>query len=238
MRYLMTFSYDGSLFHGFQRQKDVKNVQGTLEKALSDYFEREIVIKGSGRTDAYVHAFGQCAHFDINRAICFNDKLKLNKILAGEIIIKKLKRVDDSFHARFSVKSKTYCYVINTDKEQKNDKCYFSSFFKLDLKKMKNASKMFIGTHDFQNYVSGKRDDYITHISKIKISKKKNLIKMTFVGSGFYRYMVRHLAGALYDVGRGKVNENTLKDMLDNPSISKQLTVMVPNGLYLVKIKY
>ena len=76
MRYLIRFSYDGTKFHGFQRQNDVKNVQGTLERVLSDVFESDIVIKGSGRTDAGVHANGQCAHFDIDKKITKEDVVK------------------------------------------------------------------------------------------------------------------------------------------------------------------
>lgn len=238
MRYLLTFSYDGSLFHGFQRQKGIKNVQSTLENALSKYLNASITVKGSGRTDAFVHATSQCAHFDTDYKLSVTDKRRINNMLDGEIVLKSLKKVPDTFHARFSVKNKTYCYVINTLKTKRNDNYYFTSLFKLDLKKMQEASKLFIGTHDFQNFVSGKRDDYITYIDKIKIYRKNNLIIFKFQGSGFYRYMVRHLVGALYDVGRGKVSQDIIKYMLDNPHIHKQLTVMIPNGLYLVKVKY
>ena len=81
MRYLIKFSYDGTKFHGFQRQNDVKNVQKTLEDALSKILDTEIVIKGSGRTDAGVHALGQCAHFDYDGKFTSKKVYELNKIL-------------------------------------------------------------------------------------------------------------------------------------------------------------
>ena len=80
MRYLIKFSYDGTRFHGFQRQKDVKNVQGTLEVVLSKVLDEPITIKGSGRTDAGVHALGQCAHFDYDGKFTSKEVYELNKI--------------------------------------------------------------------------------------------------------------------------------------------------------------
>lgn len=238
MRYLIYFSYDGSLFHGLERQKDVKSVQKTLEDALSNVLKENIVIKASGRTDALVHALKQSAHFDYKGKLPYNIKNKLNKVLKKEIVIKKIKRKDSHFHARFNVKKKIYRYIINIDYNKKNDHYYFSTKYNLDLKKMKECKKLFLKKHDFHNFVSGDRINYESYIYKIKIKKRNNFIIMEFVGKGFYRYMVRHLAGALFDVGRGKVNIKTIKDMLDYPSIPKQLTVLPAYGLYLVDVKY
>ena len=113
MRYLIKFSYDGTKFHGFQRQNDVKNVQGTLERVLSDVIDNEIVIKGSGRTDAGVHANTQCAHFDTDKKITKEDISIINRLLNDEIVIKKWQIVKDDFHARHDVKWKKYVYKVN-----------------------------------------------------------------------------------------------------------------------------
>ena len=113
MRYLIKFSYDGTKFHGFQRQNNEKSVQGTLEKVLSDVFDMDIVIKGSGRTDAGVHALAQCAHFDAPKKVTREDINIINRILNDEIVIKSCKMVKDNFHARHDVKSKKYVYMIN-----------------------------------------------------------------------------------------------------------------------------
>ena len=91
MRYLIKFGYDGTKFHGFQRQNDVKNVQGTLENVLSKVLKSNILIKGSGRTDAGVHAHMQCAHFDYDGSVSNKDIDKINILLNNEIIIKKVK---------------------------------------------------------------------------------------------------------------------------------------------------
>ena len=237
MRYLMVFGYDGSKFNGFQRQKDVKNVQGTIEEALSKILNDKIVIKGSGRTDAGVHAINQCAHFDYSKINTNNLKKQLNNKFNDEIIIKKIKKVNNDFHARFSVKYKEYYYIINQNKNRKDDKYYYTTYKDLNINKMKEASKLFLGSHDFENFVSGERDDYETFINKINITEKNDFLIFKFRGVGFYRYMVRHLVGALYDVGRGKLNIDELQQQIDKKVI-KESSVLPAFGLYLVKIKY
>lgn len=238
MRYLLTFSYDGSKFHGLERQKDVKTIQGFLEEKISTILKENICIKASGRTDRYVHAIAQTAHFDTDKSLSKDFLKQLNEALDEEIIVKSIKKVRKDFHARFSVKKKTYRYVINIDKENRNDMYEYTSYYSLNIKRMQKASLLFLGTHDFRNFISGTRDDYATHIFKIKIRKKKNKITLEFTGTGFYRYMVRHLTGALYDVGRGKIDKEVIEEMLHDKETRKQVTVMPANGLYLVSVKY
>ena len=239
MRYLIKFSYDGIKFHGFQRQKNEKNVQGTLEKVLSGVLEESIVIKGSGRTDAGVHAKAQCSHFDVNKKITKEDINIINRILNEEIVIKNYKLVKNDFHARHDVKYKKYVYKLNIgDFDKAKEGYYYQKKLKLDFSSMKKAIKLFIGTHDFRNFVSGLRHDYTTTIYKVKIKKKGNLVLFEFVGIGFYRYMVRHLVGALLDVGRGKAQVIDIKRMLDNPLVEKSLSVVPAEGLYLINVKF
>ena len=239
MRYLIRFSYDGTKFHGFQRQNDVKNVQGTLERVLSDVFESDIVIKGSGRTDAGVHANGQCAHFDIDKKITKEDINIINRILNDEIVIKSYKLVRNDFHARHDVKRKKYIYKLNIGDFDKTKEGYCNQKrLKLDFSLMKRAMKLFVGTHDFRNFVSGPRLDYTTTIYKTKIKRKGDIVLFEFVGIGFYRYMVRHLVGAVIDVGRGKAKVSDIERMIENPLVEKNLSVVPAEGLYLVEVKY
>ena len=239
MRYLIKFSYDGTKFHGFQRQNDVKNVQGTLERVLSDVFESDIVIKGSGRTDAGVHANGQCAHFDIDKKITKEDINIINRILNDEIVIKSYKLVRNDFHARHDVKRKKYIYKLNIGDFDKTKEGYCNQKrLKLDFSLMKRAMKLFVGTHDFRNFVSGPRLDYTTTIYKTKIKRKGDIVLFEFVGIGFYRYMVRHLVGAVIDVGRGKAKVSDIERMIENPLVEKNLSVVPAEGLYLVEVKY
>ena len=239
MRYLIKFSYDGTKFHGFQRQNDVKNVQGTLEHVLSDVLESDIVIKGAGRTDAGVHAITQCAHFDVDRKIKKEDINIINRLLNGEIKIKKWQVVNSNFHARHDVKRKKYVYKLNIGEFDKDKEGYYYQIkYKLDFSLMKRVMKLYVGTHDFRNFVSGPRIDYTTTIYKTRIKRNGNIILFEFVGIGFYRYMVRHLVGAILDVGRGKAKVVDVERMLENPLIITSLSVVPADGLYLVDIKY
>lgn len=235
MKYMMVISYDGSKFHGFQRQRNVRNVQGYLEDELSKLLNEEIVVKGAGRTDRGVHALYQVVHFETSKDVS-NLKKALNNILE-DLKIKKLKRVNKDFHARHSVKNKTYLYKVDLS-NNKDDNYYLKVRNKLDIKEMKKVSSLFLGTHDFKNFVAGERLDYIGTILDIKIYKFNNILYFKFKGIGFYRYMVRNLVGALLEVGKGKASKETIENMLEHPEIDKRLPTSSPNGLYLLKINY
>ncbi len=234
MKLMLVISYDGSYFNGFQRQNNVRNVQGELELSLSKIYNDNILVKGSGRTDRGVHAKYQVVHFETNKKIK-NLKYKLNKELK-DIQVKKIKYVSDNFHARHNVKEKIYLYKIDLS-GKRNGKYYLNINYYLDIDKMKDISKLFLGTHDFCNFTSGFRDDYTSTIKKIKIWKFNKILYLKFYGYGFYRYMVRNLVGALVEVGKGKIDDETIQMMLDRKT-EKRLPTVSPNGLYLVKIKY
>lgn len=234
MKLLIIFSYDGSKFYGFQRQNDKRNVQGTIEDALKKIYKRDVLIKGAGRTDRGVHANNQAAHFDVPYKVSHLKRI-LNRSLK-DIKIKQVKKVEDAFHARHSVKSKTYVYKIGL-KGNKNSNYFYNLKYSVDIDRMKKAANYFVGTHDFKNFVSGKRDDYTSIIFSIRFKKRRNVLTITFEGIGFYRYMVRNLVGALIAVGRGKVNEQDILNALDCQG-SRQFPTAPPNGLYLRNIEY
>lgn len=235
MKYMMVISYDGSKFCGFQRQKNGRNVQGYLEESLSRLLNEKIEIKGSGRTDRGVHAYFQVIHFETNKNVN-NLKNRLNDILT-DVKVKKIKKVNSDFHARHSVKSKVYLYKIDLS-SKRNPNYYLKVNYKLNIFKMKKAAKVFIGTHNFENFVAGFREDYTSTIKKISIYKINNVLYIKFNGYGFYRYMVRNLVGALLEVGKNRLSIDELRDILDNDNNKRRLPTSSPNGLYLYKINY
>lgn len=236
MRYLVTISYDGKYFHGFQRQNDVITIQKVIEQALSNILNEEIVIKGSGRTDAFVHAYNQAFHFDTLKPV-LGLKHKLNKTL-NHIKVKKIKRVENTFHARHSVKQKHYVYKIHLGYYNPKYDGYFLQMKNINLKKIKDIKDLFIGTYDFHNFVAGKRENYETTIYKIKVKKKFNIVEIHFYGKAFYRYMVRKLVGAFLDYSKGRVSKEILEKMLLDKNFNKELSTVKAEGLYLVKIYY
>ena len=239
MRYIITVSYDGSRYNGFQRLKDLPSVQSELECALSVINKDKVLIKGSGRTDRGVHALGQVCHFDLDVDVPPKRLINaINSLLGDYIRVIDCKRVSNDFHARHSVKSKTYNYLINTGEYDVIKQDYVYNYSKeLNIKLMKKASKYLIGKHSYKAFVSGYRDNYNSEIFKVFFKKKKNILSITFSGKSFYRYMVRNMIGALIMVGNKKISIDQFKDMIDNEIQYSYLTVP-PNGLYLERVDY
>ena len=239
MRYLLKIKYDGSKFSGFQRLKDLPTVQKEIEDALFKIYHEDIKIKGAGRTDRGVHAYCQMAHFDTDKKLPkLNLKEAINSLVSNYLYIAEVKEISDEIHARFSVKKKVYQYKINLGEyDPLMEDYYWQLDYKIDLKKMKEASKIFLGVHNFENFVSGQRDNYEAIIYAISFQKDKDILTLTFEGKSFYRYMVRSLVGALVDVGKGKATIQEIKDALAKKT-NQKFSVAKANGLYLMNIEY
>ena len=210
---------------------------------MSQILNTETKIVGSGRTDAGVHALGQTFHFDVKEQIKNLGKFKysLNSILPEDIFISSIKRASDDFHARYNVKEKTYIYYLNMGEYDLFSRHYQTQFRReLDVKKMKEVIKVFEGKHCFQNFTTKKEDQdgFIRTIKSAKISQKGKLLKFTFIGDGFMRYMVRLIVGTLIEVGLGKINKNDVEKLLNSSERNIVSWKANPEGLYLAKVKY
>ena len=162
MRYLITVSYDGSKFFGFQKLNNNVTVQGELENALSKINKSHVYVKGSGRTDRGVHSLGQRCHFDLDVNVPPKRLINaINSIIMPNMYVADCEIVSDDFHARFNVKRKVYKYIINLGKFDvfKNDYVY-NYCNNLDIDSMIDASKYLLGKHSFKAFVSGNRDNY------------------------------------------------------------------------------
>ncbi len=242
MRYLMTFSYDGSNYNGYQKQPNKNTIQDKIEEALSKICNKKVTIHSSGRTDAKVHALNQQAHFDLDKNIDI-DKLRkgINSLIPNDIYIKNIKRVKDDFHARFDVKKKIYVYKLNVGIYNPLDRNYIYQYNKeLDINKMKEASKYLLGEHNFKSFTKTDitKDDYIRTIYDIKIKKTGDIVNIEFIGSGFLRYMVRNIVGTLIKVGENKLNKEDILHILKSEDRTKAGKTASPEGLYLKDVKY
>lgn len=242
MRYLATFSYDGSKYFGYQKQKGVNSVQEDLEKVLSLINNKPVSVCASGRTDAGVHANEQCAHFDIDVNIT-PDKLKkaLNSLVNGNIYIKSIVEVPDTFHARFDVKQKEYIYKINIGEYSPFTKDYVYQYCKpLNVSSMKSAIKLFEGEHNFKSFTKAnvETNNFVRIIYSTDVSVIDNIIIIKFVGNGFMRYMVRNMVGFLIEIGEGKRNISDVNSVLLEEDRTKAGKTAPPEGLYLNKVTY
>ena len=242
MRYLMALAYDGSKFYGYQKQPKVKTVQEELERALTMINNKQVNVSASGRTDAGVHALNQKAHFDLDIKIT-PDKLKqaLNSLIDKSIYIKSVEEVDDNFHARFNVLKKEYVYKINVGEYNPLEKDYvFQYNKKLNLDDMKRAIKYLEGTQDFKSFTKANelKEDYVRTIYQTDIKCENDIVIISFVGSGFLRYMVRNMVGLLIEIGAGKKDYSCVKDILEAKNRCKAGITAHPEGLYLYNVWY
>lgn len=239
MNYVIEISYDGSKFFGFQRLNEEVSVQKVLEEALTKINKQTVEVKGAGRTDRGVHANGQCVSFKLDVDIDETGlKRALNSLVKPYIYVRDVKVVDEDFHARFSVKRKTYIYKINLGEFNPQIEDYvYQTEFKLDVDKMKEVAKLYLGVHDFHNFVSGEREDYTCIVYDIRFYQVGDILNIEFEGKSFYRYMVRNLVGMMIEVGRGKDDISKVKEMLETKEEKPGYTAPAC-GLYLEKIEY
>ena len=246
MRYLMTFSYDGSKYSGYQKQPKKKTIQSEIEKVLKKInSEQKVDIHASGRTDAGVHALNQKAHFDMDAKMS-PDKLKysINCLLPKDIYIKDIKEVNDDFHARFNVKAKEYVYKINMGEYNPIEKDYVYQYNKkLDAVEMERALKYLEGTHDFKSFTKAdeEKNDFVRTIVQttfIRDLKNVNSIQISFLGTGFLRYMVRNMVGTLIEIGEGKYKSEDIISILEAKDRRKAGITATPEGLYLKDVFY
>lgn len=239
MNYLITISYDGSKFYGFQRLNEELSVQKVLEDALLKINKSPVLVKGAGRTDRGVHALGQCVSFKLDISITPDGLLRaLNSLIKPNIYVREVREVSSLVHARFSVKKKKYVYKINLGEYSPliNDYVYQSSY-KLNIELMKKVAKLYLGVHDFHNFVSGERVNSDCIIYNISFKRENDILLIEFEGKSFYRYMVRNLVGMMIEVGRGKEDISVVEFMLSTKTDRPGYTAPAC-GLYLKEIEY
>ncbi|MDX5736078.1 tRNA pseudouridine(38-40) synthase TruA [Clostridioides difficile] len=240
----MIVAYDGSRYKGYQKLGDNNmTIQEKLENVLSKMTNETVEIIGSGRTDMGAHARGQVVNFRTN---CMDSLDKIQKYLyeylPEDIVVKTVEEVDERFHSRYNVKSKTYMYKIDNNK-------YHSPFIrkyathvskKLDLDRMRKASEYLVGEHDFTSFASSKsmKKSNVREIYSINIKEDDNVIEIYVEGNGFLYNMVRIIVGALIDVGLKRRAPQDIKYMLESKDRCQSSDTAPAKGLCLWKVTY
>lgn len=243
MRYLINFSYDGSNYSGYQIQPNLDTIQERLEKAVCIVNNGiKCSVHSSGRTDKGVHALDQWAHVDLDISITPH-KLKraLNSNLPDDIHVINTYEVADNFHARYNVKSKIYEYHINLGEYIPMERNYvFQYNYHLNISKMREALKLFVGEHDFRAFVTDnkEKENCVRTIYSAEIVEDGDHCIIKFHGNGFLRYQVRNMIGILIRVGEEKVSCEEVEKILLSRDRSKYGKTAPSQGLYLVKVNY
>lgn len=243
MRYKVNIAYDGRNYAGFQSQINALAIQDVIEEVLYRIFSEKIRIIMSSRTDAGVHAKDQVFHFDSDTEKDVGKlKFSMNSLLPKDIHVLKIETVSKDFHARFSVKEKTYEYLINTGEYDVFLNGYaYQCFYKLDVDLMRKGAAKYVGEHDFTSFNTSSLEEYpnqVRNIREFEIITKGDLLIIRVSSSGFFRNMVRIMVGTLIDLGRGKKTLADIDEMFEHPTKTTRRYNADPNGLYLTKIIY
>lgn len=249
MNYKLLIQYDGTDFHGWQIQGDLRTVQGELTRALSLLEGRDVNVFGSGRTDAGVHAEGQVASVEIQREIS-PQKLRnaINGNIRRDVRVLDAEVVGSEFHARYSALGKTYVYrIVNGPVMSPFWSRYAHHEARpLNLAQMQAAAKLFLGKHDWTAFSAAQSDveDRVRTITDLQIDVRRdershsNMIEIRVSADGFLRYMVRAIAGTLLCAGRGELDPSAVGEAIETGVRPIVAATAPANGLTLVSVKY
>ncbi|MBR3804957.1 MAG: tRNA pseudouridine(38-40) synthase TruA [Clostridia bacterium] len=243
MRILLTVSYDGTDFCGYQIQPNGRTVEEVLNTAIEKLTGEKVKSIASGRTDSGVHALCQKVHFDTNFSIP-PEKFKnaLNSLLPPDVKVISSKKVSADFNARYSAKKKTYRYSLYVgDFEEPLYQRYKTLInFTPDISLMKKAGALIEGEHDFKCFLASGSSvkDTVRTVYSIKVVKKGRFIDIFVTGNGFLYNMVRMIAGALVKVGEGKLSLDGLNEILLMGERQNKIVTMPAKGLTLYNVNY
>ena len=241
-RYFVELSYNGSEYHGWQRQPNAISIQEALEKSLSKLLFESISLVGASRTDTGVHALQMFAHFDIKQEITNPKELVflLNAFLKDDIAIKAIRRVQPNAHARFDVTARDYKYHISTAKDPFNGAFHYYLKKKPDVNLMNQASRILLLHDDFQCFSRTNTDvkTFLCKIQKAEWQQYDNSLVFYICSDRFLRNMVRAIVGTLLDIGFKKRKVDDLEIIIKSKDRSKAGFSVPANGLFLTRIHY
>lgn len=249
MNYKLLLQYDGTDFHGWQSQEGLRTVQGELTRALSLIDGRDVVVHGSGRTDAGVHAEGQVASVEIQREIsAWKLRNAINGNVGRDVRVLEAEVVSSEFHARYSALGKTYVYrVVNGPVMSPFWARYAHHEARpLNVAQMKETAELFLGKHDWTAFSAAQSDveDRVRTITDLEISEQHDeraqstIIEIRASADGFLRYMVRAIAGTLLTIGREELDASAVSQAIET-GVRPVIAATAPAcGLTLVSVKY
>ena len=244
MRLALTIEYEGTRYHGFQYQVNAPSIQGELEQAIERLTGEWTRIKGAGRTDAGVHAEAQVVAFDTaSRHSPATFLSALNHYLPPDIAVKAAYAVRSDFDPRREARSRAYRYSILNGATPSPLRRRFVCHIRhaLDVERMREAAGLFIGQHDFRRFAAplpqGKTNGVRT-IYEADIARNADTITLNVRGNAFLHHQVRRMAGALVDIGRGRLSIADLQTMIDGGQTDKVAHSLPAHGLCLVRVEY
>lgn len=243
MRFKLTLEYDGSRYAGWQLQKNDRSVQGELLEAAVKVFDNQsIELYGAGRTDAGVHARGQVAHLEVPNTTLKPEQImtRMNDALSHDVNLLAVEKAHPKWHARHDARSRSYTYQISKRRDAFGKKYVWWVRDPLDLAAMRAAAAVLQGFHNFGSFGDTEKEGQSTMVdlTKIEIRETGDRILLHITGSHFLWKMVRRIIGVLVEVGRGRMNMETVELFLERPSREPARFTAPPSGLFLEKVEY
>ncbi|MDH3698222.1 MAG: tRNA pseudouridine(38-40) synthase TruA [Flavobacteriaceae bacterium] len=241
MRYFVEFAYEGTPYHGWQRQPNALGVQEVMEEGFSLLCGTPIALTAAGRTDTGVHARHMVAHFDIEDSLETADlSHRLNSFLPKDISIKRIYPVTNEAHARFDAIERTYEYVVVQQKDPFHQHSAHFVHQVLDVENMNRAAGLLLGTADFKCFSRSNTDvkTYVCDIREARWVWEGDRLVFRIVADRFLRNMVRAIVGTLLQVGLGKWSAEDVKTIINSRKRSEAGPSVPAKGLYLVDISY
>ena len=241
-RFFVTFSYDGTQYHGWQIQPNGVSVQEKLQWALSTLLREDISVTGAGRTDAGVHARMMVAHFDASSDIdCRQLAYKLNRLLPQDISVAKVEPVGEDMHARFSATSRMYRYYIHTRKNPFLRAYSCEMHYELDFASMNEAAQLLLAYEDFGAFCKSGADVKTTlcQVTKAEwVQTSATTWYFEIRANRFLRNMVRAVVGTLIDVGRGRLSLEDFRKVIEGKKRTDAGESMPGHALFLEEVLY
>ena len=240
----LILAYDGGRYHGWQRQRNKLTIQGVIEEKIQMMVEEPIKLIASGRTDAGVHAFNQaCNFFTTSKIGPEAIKKGLNSLLPDDIFVKDAEYVPLEFHARYSVRSKTYEYrILNREYPDVFLRNYLWHIrMPLDKEKMAKCLPFLVGRHDFSCFRSSGSGDTnaVRSIMRVELhGPEDGHLRFVIEADGFLRHMVRNIVGTVIEVGLSKISIDTFREILESRDRRLAGKMAPPQGLYLMEVRY
>ncbi len=234
--------YDGTAFHGFQRQPAARTVAGVLEDALADVFGERVAITGAGRTDTGVHATGQVISFALPRPFPLERlAIALQTCLSRDVSVRDVAKAPAEFSARHSARTRTYVYAVLNDREPSALLARYTWHVRraLDLAAMREAAGHLTGERDFRSFCAlPESGATVRRLDDITIESHGNLVRLSVTANGFLHHMVRTIAGTLVECGHGRRDPASIPGVIAALHRSAAGMNAPPQGLYLAGVRY
>lgn len=242
MRYFLTLAYNGTSFHGWQRQPNASSVQQALEDALTTLLRKPIAITGAGRTDTGVHAKEMMAHFEADLSVEAEENLPylLNRFLKEDIVIHRLERVKADAHARFDATARTYEYHLGFQKNPFKQQLYYYFHQPVSVEKMNEAAQILLAYDDFEAFAKTHSDvkTFLCDVTKADWESTAEGAIFTITANRFLRNMVRAIVGTLLEIGTGKIEVADMHKIIQSKDRAEAGFSVPAAGLYLTEIQY